>query len=100
MTACRLLTESRLPVTRIAEQLGFSETSAFTRPSAAMRARVTPGCGPLSSIDRRKGSIVVIGQVLRRSRVTLQAAPRATASRVSRSLGTGIRLNPNVKATS
>lgn len=29
--AQRMLTESRLPVTDIAEQLGFSETSAFTR---------------------------------------------------------------------
>jgi len=30
-TAQRMLAESRLPVTQIAEQLGFSETSAFTR---------------------------------------------------------------------
>ena len=30
-TAQHMLTESRLPVTHIAEQLGFSETSAFTR---------------------------------------------------------------------
>ena len=30
-TARRMLVDSRLPVTRIAEQLGFSEPSAFTR---------------------------------------------------------------------
>ena len=40
-TACRLLTESRLPVTCIAEQLGFSETSAFTRAFRS-HARVSP----------------------------------------------------------
>lgn len=40
-TACRLLSESRLPVTRIAEQLGFSETSAFTR-AFRNHARMSP----------------------------------------------------------
>ena len=40
-TACHLLTESRLPVTYIAEQLGFSETSAFTRAFRS-HARVSP----------------------------------------------------------
>ncbi|HQD14296.1 MAG TPA: AraC family transcriptional regulator ligand-binding domain-containing protein [Ottowia sp.] len=40
-TACRMLSESRLPVTRIAEQLGFSETSAFTR-AFRNHARMSP----------------------------------------------------------
>lgn len=50
-SAQRMLAESRLPVTQIAERLGFSETSAFTRafrtytrlsPRAFRQARFTP----------------------------------------------------------
>ena len=50
-SAQRMLAESRLPVTQIAERLGFSETSAFTRafrtytrlsPRAFRQARFAP----------------------------------------------------------
>lgn len=40
-TARRMLTESRMPVTSIAQQLGYSETSAFTR-AFRIHARVSP----------------------------------------------------------
>lgn len=40
-TARQLLAESRLPVTQIAQQLGFSETSAFTR-AFRTHARLSP----------------------------------------------------------